>query len=202
MQNSQFDEVDFLFYEHLCDKFLHSPHGHLVLLADGVIAHLAYEVISFNKVYDGPADNVKKDGMFISKVKGGSGYYSNVLSEAEVNLVLDVYHVDTSELISINKFHPLLIIFQGKEVTSSRPSSFLDGQRNLTCLCSGLDIGHSCENWFHTLLQKYKTPGLKTLQITQEWKDALKLDLKVQKVFDHHKALLGQLLGQHSTVNL
>ena len=111
MRNSQFDEVDFLLYERLRDEFLRSPRGHLALLAGGVIARLACEVIPFNKVYDGPADNVEKDGMFIGKVKGGSGYYSDVLSEAEVNLVLGVYHVDTSELISINEFHPLLIIF-------------------------------------------------------------------------------------------
>jgi hypothetical protein len=111
MRNSQFDEVDFLLYERLRDEFLRSPRGHLALLAGGVIAHLACEVIPFNKVYDGPADNVEKDGMFIGKVKGGSGYYSDVLSEAEVNLVLGVYHVDTSELISINEFHPSLIIF-------------------------------------------------------------------------------------------
>ena len=122
---------------------MHSPCDHLALLAGGVIAHIACEVIPFNKVYNGPADNVEKDGMFIGKIKGGSGYYSNVLSEAEVNLILGVYHVDTSELISINEFQSSLIIFQGKEVTPFRPNSFLGGQRGLTHLHSGLGIGHS-----------------------------------------------------------
>jgi len=87
MRNSKFDEIDFLLYECLCDEFFRSPRGHLALLAGGVIACLVCEVIPFSKVYDGPADNVEKDGMFICKVEGQPGYYSDILSEAEVSLV-------------------------------------------------------------------------------------------------------------------
>jgi len=101
-RDSKFDETDFLLYERLHDKFFHSLSGHLALLAGGVISHLAHEVIPFSKVYDGPADNVEEDGMFICKSKGWPVFYSDVLSEAEVNLILGVYHVETGELISNN----------------------------------------------------------------------------------------------------
>jgi hypothetical protein len=142
-RNSKFDEVDFLLYERLRDEFFRSPRGHLALLAGGIIARLAREVIPFSKVYDGLADSIEKDGMFICKGDGRPGYYSHVLSETEVDLILGVYHVDTGELTSTHKFsNPSLMILQCKEVAPSRPSSSLGGRRGSMCLHSGLGIGH------------------------------------------------------------
>ena len=98
--NSQFDEVDFQVYEALRNEFLRSERGHLALLEGGLAARLAYEVIPHTKAYNGPASDVGMTGLFIHEVQDAPGYYSDVLSEAELSLIYGVYHVETGKFRS------------------------------------------------------------------------------------------------------
>jgi hypothetical protein len=95
--DSQFDEVDFQVYEALRNEFFRSERGHLALLEGGLAARLAHEVIPHTKAYNGPASDVGTAGLFI---KGAPGYYSDVLSEAELNLIFGVYYVETGKFRS------------------------------------------------------------------------------------------------------
>ena len=96
-ERSTFDDIDFMLYKNLHDKFFRSPHGHLALLAGGIIARLAREIITDDRVYEGPMSDVERAGMCMGNVEQGVGYYSDVLSEAEVNLILGMYKVDIGE---------------------------------------------------------------------------------------------------------
>lgn len=93
--NVQFDEADFQVYEALRNEFFRSERGYLALLEGGLAARLAHEVIPHTKAYNGPASDVRTTGIFIHKVQDMLGYYSDVLSEAERNLIFGVYHVET-----------------------------------------------------------------------------------------------------------
>ena len=86
-----FTSVDFVAYEQLRNEYLRSSRGRVALLAGGLVGRLAREVVSFDEVFQGCSENVYESGIFISP--GGTGYYDDVLSEQEINLICGVHHV-------------------------------------------------------------------------------------------------------------
>ena len=86
-----FTSIDFVAYEQLHNEYLCSSRGCIALLAGRLVGHLVREVVSFDEVFQGCLENVYKSGIFISP--GETGYYDDVLSEQEINLICGVHHV-------------------------------------------------------------------------------------------------------------
>ena len=89
------DEIDYKMYVQLRDAFLESPRGRAALLAGGIIARIAQDVVPYRKVYDGPLEDIYDNGIYFSA--GQTGYYDDILSEAEISLICGTYLVKTGK---------------------------------------------------------------------------------------------------------
>lgn len=89
------DEIDYRLYVQLRNSFLQSPRGRAALLAGGIIARIAQDVVPYEKVYDGPLEDVYTSGIYLSA--GQTGYYDDVLSDEEISLICGTYDVKTGK---------------------------------------------------------------------------------------------------------
>ena len=84
-------------YMQLWDAFLQSPHGCAALLAGGIVAHIAWDVIPYKTVYDGPLEDVYDNGIYF--LTGLTGYHDDILLEEEILLI---YGIDTGRMTFFN----------------------------------------------------------------------------------------------------
>ncbi|KAG6839301.1 hypothetical protein C0991_004046 [Blastosporella zonata] len=187
-QNYKPDQVDFAAYETLRDQFLRSPRGRLALLAGGLVARLAHDIVPLREVHQGPLDNVYQDGIFIGK--DGTGYYDDVLSAAEINLICGVYRVETGELavtILIGRLH-------GGDPQERQISWW---PKPVQWEGSGLWQGYwspDCEKWYQTQVGKIHQ-GSMSLRNVPGWRKALKLDTPTHHLARHNDQLSAEYLA-------
>ena len=63
-KNYEPDNINYKMYVQLQDAFLQSPHGHAALLAGGIVAHIAWDIVPYKTVYDGPLEDVYDNGIY------------------------------------------------------------------------------------------------------------------------------------------
>ncbi|KAL0063775.1 hypothetical protein AAF712_009332 [Marasmius tenuissimus] len=100
-QNYSPDINDFIAYESARNDFLRSNRGRAAVLAGGLIARIAREVIPEEAVVYGPDTTVLQTGTCLF-TQDGSGYWDHVMTEEEIDLVCGVYYVQTRECFSVN----------------------------------------------------------------------------------------------------
>jgi hypothetical protein len=107
------DRIDYAAYESLRSRFLCSSRGRAAMLAGGIVARLAREVVRYDDVCHGPSDSVFEGGLCLWDGKASSpAYLDDQLSEDEVDLICGVYRVDTgvqtpNQLITVITFTTL-----------------------------------------------------------------------------------------------
>jgi hypothetical protein len=89
---------DYQSYECKRNHFLRSPRGRAALLAGGLIARLARDVVNFDDVCYGPSDEFYRDGFCLKDEKYLSfALWDDYLTEDEQDMICGVYKVDTGK---------------------------------------------------------------------------------------------------------
>jgi hypothetical protein len=97
-QNYRPDYIDYKAYECLRNQFLLSPRGRAAMLAGGIVARLAREVVRLEGVCIGPSDGVLESGIcFWDGKQSSAAYWDDKLTEDESDLICGVYRVDTGQ---------------------------------------------------------------------------------------------------------
>lgn len=93
------DRMDYIAYEATRNVFLRSPRGRAAMLEGGILARLASEVLSYDRVCYGPSDDVIEEGVCLwDSNKHSLGYWDDCLTDDEKDLICGVYRVDTGEI--------------------------------------------------------------------------------------------------------
>ncbi|KAL0064590.1 hypothetical protein AAF712_008535 [Marasmius tenuissimus] len=96
-QNYSPDINDFIAYESARNEFLRSDRGRAAVLAGGLIARIAREVIPEEMVVYGPDPTLILQTGTCLFIADGLGYWDHKITEEEIDLVCGVYYVQTRE---------------------------------------------------------------------------------------------------------
>lgn len=97
------DVVDYEAYEVERNRFLMSARGRAALLAGGLIARLARDVVSYEDVFYGPSDGFEQHGFCLSDEKHPDfALWDDCLTEDEQDLICGVYRIDTGKSFTEN----------------------------------------------------------------------------------------------------
>ena len=92
---------DYQSYECKRNNFLRSPRGRAALLAGGLMARLARDVVNFDDVCYGPSDEIFRHGFCLKDEKYSSfALWDDCLTEDEQDMICGVYKVDTGKSLT------------------------------------------------------------------------------------------------------
>ncbi|KAG7092093.1 hypothetical protein E1B28_008469 [Marasmius oreades] len=164
------DVNDFLAYESSRNEFLRSPRGRIALLEGGIVARIAREVVDEETVVYGPDKfTVYTTGECFFE-EDGVGYWGDVLTEEEIDLICGVYFCATKNqkdwgdpkyLSSHRSWFP-------------RPGSFNHGSLNIGVWSK------DCEKWYQHRLKECRS-GTKVMS-GSSWRSAMQFNHKVPKI--------------------
>ncbi|RDB18819.1 hypothetical protein Hypma_014528 [Hypsizygus marmoreus] len=186
------DELDFRAYVSSRDRLLRSPRGRAALLAGGIVARLAREVVDTNAILSGPSDSVFADGRcYWNGDSSSSGYWDDDLTQDELDKICGVYRVATGILIS--KFDMTFRFTcsagrsdNGRPQTSDlswwpKPSVWED---------SGLWVGYwseDCEKWFQQRLAACHS-GRADLKNATQWRHTIRYSKPAVRMAEKNEA--------------
>ncbi|KAE9398903.1 hypothetical protein BT96DRAFT_714644 [Gymnopus androsaceus JB14] len=165
-------------YEHRRDQLLRSPRGRAAILAGGVIARLARDVVNIGDVFDGPTEEAfygEARGLHVWDGKSEIAYRDDQLTEDEVNLICGTYDVATNNTgTAFKSWWP-------------RPSSWK---------LSGLNAGFwskDAEVWFQKRLEKIRKNNA-TIHTNNEWRSSVKFNRETANLAAKNDAFSAEYL--------
>ncbi|KAJ8096166.1 hypothetical protein PM082_000074 [Marasmius tenuissimus] len=177
-QNYSPDINDFIAYESARNEFLKSNRGRAAVLAGGLIARIAREVIPEEAVVYGPdPTSVLQTGTCLFTADG-LGYWDHMITEEEIDLVCGVYYVQTrfSRDQGNNKY------LSSHKSWFPRPGAFNAGS---------LNVGYwskDCEKWYQSRLAECRS-GKAQLMSGPRWKSAMQFNHKSRTILDKNRAV-------------
>ena len=189
------DDIDYKMYVQQRDAFLRSPRGRAALLAGGIVARIAWDVVPYRMVYDGPLEDVYDNGIYFSA--GQTGYYDDVLLEEEVSLICGTYSVNTGKNHLFNFKYPNLNLtgrMSGDTEQLSNPSWW---PRPGAWESSGLWQGcwtADCEKWYQKRLEKHAAGQLE-VWTAKYWRRHLKYDPEPNRIAKKNDTLGAEWLA-------
>lgn len=192
---------DYRVYESKRTHFLHSRRGRAAILAGGIIARLAREIVVPQDVIHGPPTDVMQSGTcFVDQFPltgcEDIGHWDDRLTQEEEDLMCGVYRVETSKpnrSVHAGTFPSLLVgRTNPKEVVYvswwPRPSSFSR---------AGFNVGYwskDCEKWFQNRLAELRNGRAKTRSVSS-WRVNLKLTKVVPRVIERNEERAAEYLS-------
>jgi hypothetical protein len=174
---------EYNFYEDLRRAFFDHPRSRAARLKGGILWRLALEGgggIVDDHVLDGPSDEVLACGTCIASHNSPESLWDDDLTEAEMDLICGVYHVDTSK----SEKHHIDVTLTCLLGTANQTSDLSWWPKQSTFLKSGLWPGYwspSCEDWFQHRHDSI-TSGKGDLKTATQWCKSLVLYQKVAKL--------------------
>ncbi|KAL0061150.1 hypothetical protein AAF712_012020 [Marasmius tenuissimus] len=172
------DAHDFSTYRFARNEFLRGQNGRAAGLAGGVIGRIAKEVLNEEDVIHGPeVPRVFSEGKCFFTHEG-IGYWDNVLTEEEIDLICGVYYFTTDHTRD----------YGHEKYLSSHRSWF---PRPTSFNASTFNIGFwskDCEKWYRHRIRMAKTDQADLLSGTR-WRGALRFNSHVPRIMKDNQRL-------------
>ncbi|KAJ3859441.1 hypothetical protein EV359DRAFT_50836 [Lentinula novae-zelandiae] len=171
---------EYLSYEHRQDSFLHLVKGRAAILAGGLIACFAREVVDPYNVLDGPTKRALhgQQALCVWDPRQSAAFWDDELTEDEIDLICGTYEIATGKFAqyAIRSWWP-------------RPISWKS---------SGLNVGYwssDAENWFQSHMKGIlETPGSVKPLSNNQWRSVLKFNTDSPKLSHKNDLLAAEYL--------
>ncbi|KAJ8094070.1 hypothetical protein PM082_009961 [Marasmius tenuissimus] len=164
------DKGDFVAYVSARNQFLRGDRGKIALCQGGILARLAREVVGEESVIDGPDSSIvfSKGRCFFEEDQ--IGYWGDVLTEAEVDLICGVYYCATQWTTNQrdNKFENI------HRSWFPRPNAFNHGSFNIGVWSK------DAEKWYKHCIEECQDQF--RVMSAARWREGMVLNRHVRKI--------------------
>lgn len=183
------DSIDYQTYVSSRNRFFKTSRGRAALMAGGLVARLARDVVPYIEAFYGPSDTVFLEGMRLWDGNSSSpGYWDDKLTEDELDLICGVYKIATG----INSFHSiysLLIVLGQYDARGPQTTDLSWWPKPSIWGGSGLYVGYwseDCEKWYQSQVQKYIS-GTAPLKNPKEWRHTIRFNRDVPRMTEKNE---------------